>query len=247
MTRPHEWATCARQGDRLGERLLGVPEDDLVSWPGAPAAWIQRRAGPMFVAEPPTFAVLLRRLRLAAGLSQAELAGRAGLSERAVSDLERGLHPTPQRQTVAMLAEGLGLSSEARAQLEGAVARRRGPIDARQRGAAGRTAAEIAVPASPCRYPFPTPERLIGREAELERLDDVLRRSQSSGRLVLLGAPAGTGKSALTGALVRRAEAMGFLCLAGAAQEQEGAAPFAPIGEAVASYLMDAPREAARA
>src|SRR6476659_7491347 len=124
------------EGGPVGRKAARRARGDLVSWPGAPAARTQCRAGPMFVAEPPTFAVLLRRLRLEAGLSQAELAGRAGLSERAVSDLERGLHPTPQRQTVAMLAEGLGLSSEARAQLEGAVARRRGPIDARQRGAA---------------------------------------------------------------------------------------------------------------
>jgi DNA-binding XRE family transcriptional regulator len=37
-----------------------------------------------------TFATLLQRYRLAAGLSQDELAERAGLSARGISDLERG-------------------------------------------------------------------------------------------------------------------------------------------------------------
>ena len=37
----------------------------------------------------PPFADLLKRHRLAAGLSQEELAERAGLSPRGVSDLER--------------------------------------------------------------------------------------------------------------------------------------------------------------
>jgi transcriptional regulator with XRE-family HTH domain len=38
-----------------------------------------------------TFAEQLRAHRAAAGLTQAELAQRAGISERAVSDIERGL------------------------------------------------------------------------------------------------------------------------------------------------------------
>jgi len=46
------------------------------------------------VAEPPVpFAGVLRRLRAGTGLTQEELAGAAGLSPRAISDLERGLSP----------------------------------------------------------------------------------------------------------------------------------------------------------
>jgi DNA-binding XRE family transcriptional regulator len=42
-----------------------------------------------------SFAGLLRRLRGEAKLTQEELAEAAGLSLRAVSDLERGIHRTP--------------------------------------------------------------------------------------------------------------------------------------------------------
>src|SRR5262245_28267277 len=125
------------------------------------------RAGAMIVAEPTTFAALLRHFRLKVGLSQAGLAERAELSERAISDLERGLHATPQRQTVAMLAAGLGLSEADRARLEAAVVRRRGPARGRRPPASDGDSSDLALPSSPCRHPFPTPERLIGREAEL--------------------------------------------------------------------------------
>ena len=46
------------------------------------------------------FGLLLRRHRTAAGLSQEELAERAGWSRRAISDLERGCiaRPTPPQR-----------------------------------------------------------------------------------------------------------------------------------------------------
>ena len=57
------------------------------------------------VAEPPVpFAGVLRRLRAGTGLTQEELAGAAGLSPRAISDLERGIVATPHRDTVRLLA-----------------------------------------------------------------------------------------------------------------------------------------------
>ena len=57
-----------------------------------------------------SFGDLLRHHRLAAGLTQEELADRAGLSKRGISDLERGARTRPQRETVKLLAEGLGLA-----------------------------------------------------------------------------------------------------------------------------------------
>src|SRR5918994_7480354 len=57
-----------------------------------------------------TFADLLRHLRTAASLSQEELAERAGVSLRGVSDLERGLRRAPHLSTVRMLADALELS-----------------------------------------------------------------------------------------------------------------------------------------
>src|SRR5262249_17782654 len=62
--------------------------------------------------EPLLFADLLRRYRQAAGLTQEELAARAGLSARAISDLERGVRTAPRKDTVTLLANALGLSTE---------------------------------------------------------------------------------------------------------------------------------------
>jgi class 3 adenylate cyclase/tetratricopeptide (TPR) repeat protein len=62
-----------------------------------------------------SFANLLKRRRLVAGLSQEELAGRAGLSPRAISDLERGEHTNPRPATVRLLADALGLRELERA------------------------------------------------------------------------------------------------------------------------------------
>jgi predicted ATPase/class 3 adenylate cyclase len=72
----------------------------------------------------PPFGELLRRSRRAAGLTQAELAERAGLSWRGINDLERGVRQTPRKDTVALLAAALGLSGEERTAFE--VAARRG-------------------------------------------------------------------------------------------------------------------------
>jgi transcriptional regulator with XRE-family HTH domain len=63
----------------------------------------------MSAQETSAFGALLRRHRQAAGLTQEELAERARLSARAVIDLERGARLTPRRETVALLAEALGL------------------------------------------------------------------------------------------------------------------------------------------
>jgi transcriptional regulator with XRE-family HTH domain len=58
----------------------------------------------------PSFAGLLRQLRGAVKLTQEELAEGAGLSARAVSDLERGIHRTARKDTALMLARALGLT-----------------------------------------------------------------------------------------------------------------------------------------
>jgi transcriptional regulator with XRE-family HTH domain len=63
------------------------------------------------VAEPPvTFAGLLRKLRANARLTQEELAEASGVRPRSISDLERGVAVTPQRDTVRRLADALDLA-----------------------------------------------------------------------------------------------------------------------------------------
>ncbi|MFJ1709347.1 helix-turn-helix domain-containing protein [Kitasatospora sp. NPDC088346] len=64
------------------------------------------------------FAARLHALRTGAGLSQERLAQAAGLSVRALSDLERGRSRGPQRRTVQALATALELDDAAAAELE---------------------------------------------------------------------------------------------------------------------------------
>ncbi len=64
------------------------------------------------------FAQLLRRARRDVGLSQEELAERAGLSARAISALERGVNRAPRRDTLDMLADALGLDAAERRRWE---------------------------------------------------------------------------------------------------------------------------------
>lgn len=58
------------------------------------------------------FGRLLRGLRVAAGLTQAELAQRAGLSAKAVGSLERGERRRPQPHTRRRLAAAVGLTDD---------------------------------------------------------------------------------------------------------------------------------------
>ena len=73
------------------------------------------------------FGALLRRLREGAGLTQEELALRAGLSPRAISSLERGERRHPYPQTARSLADALGLPEAERASLLAAVPARGAP------------------------------------------------------------------------------------------------------------------------
>src|SRR5581483_11321149 len=74
------------------------------------------------------FGGLLRRFRLGAGLTQEELAERAGLSPRGISDLERGVNRAPYRTTVERLIDALGLDEAAAEALRAKSSRRRGPV-----------------------------------------------------------------------------------------------------------------------
>jgi class 3 adenylate cyclase len=69
------------------------------------------------------FGEVLRQARRAAGLTQAELAERAGLSSRGINDLERGARQTPRKDTAALLADALALNGEKRTAFEAAARR----------------------------------------------------------------------------------------------------------------------------
>src|SRR5438067_10462400 len=71
----------------------------------------QKLVEPALVA---SFGDLLRQHRRAAHLTQDELAERAGVSARTIGDIERRISNAPQRETVRMLQEALGLAGDAR-------------------------------------------------------------------------------------------------------------------------------------
>src|SRR5215212_11330427 len=90
-----------------------------------------------------SFASLLKRHRLAAGLTHERLAERAALSARSISDLERGVSQRPRRETVDLLSGALGLSGAERAAFEEAA-----------RSASLAPVAEIGSPGGPGRLPL---------------------------------------------------------------------------------------------
>jgi DNA-binding SARP family transcriptional activator/tetratricopeptide (TPR) repeat protein/transcriptional regulator with XRE-family HTH domain len=84
------------------------------------------------------FAALVRTWRRAAGLTQAELAAKAGLSLAAVRDLEQGRRARPRPASVTRLADSLSLDAARRSALEAAA--RRPPASAGAERAGGRYA-----------------------------------------------------------------------------------------------------------
>lgn len=91
-----------------------------------------------------TFADLLTDLRANAGLTQEELAERAGMSSQAVSALERGVRRRPRRDTVHMLAGALELDDATRIAFEAAARSWREPATRQEDvpGPNGGTSAE---------------------------------------------------------------------------------------------------------
>lgn len=119
-----------------------------------------------------SFAAALRQLRMRSGLTQEQLAERAGISTNAISALERGERRHPYPHTVRVLASALGLDAEASSALEAAATQRE-----RQ--------AELPAP----------PTALIGREEEAVGIVELVGSGVT--RMLTLTGPAGVGKTRL--------------------------------------------------
>jgi transcriptional regulator with XRE-family HTH domain/tetratricopeptide (TPR) repeat protein len=171
----------------------------------------------MALASSPSFGARLKRERKARGLTQEALAERAGLSSRAISDLERGVNRTPRKETLRLLAEALQLSPESRARLEEAVL------------AAVTVASERGASMS---FADPTPLPLAGRAQELAQLGRLLR-GEGPPLLLLTGEP-GIGKTRLLRETAARAQRAGWRVLSGGCTRRSGQASYAPFTAALA-------------
>jgi tetratricopeptide (TPR) repeat protein/DNA-binding XRE family transcriptional regulator len=129
-----------------------------------------------------SFPEALRRLRERAGLTQEQLAERAGLSAKAISALERGERRHPYPHTVRALATALGLTGPERAALETKVPRRGGQgRDATAPPPLVRSDTVTGAGAGSVPAPLPIPRQLpavtrefTGRVQDLARLDALL-------------------------------------------------------------------------
>jgi len=128
-----------------------------------------------------TLAERIRDLRVRAQLTQAELAERARVSERTISDIERGLRQGVYAVTARRLAEALDLPDSERAAFEAS--------------ARGRHATRPAVAVWTSGLEAMRRTRLVGRERELETLSAAL--ASDDVRLVTITGLGGIGKSRL--------------------------------------------------
>jgi tetratricopeptide (TPR) repeat protein/transcriptional regulator with XRE-family HTH domain len=174
----------------------------------------------------PTFGALLKRYRIASGLTQEELAAQAGMSTRGVSDLERGARRAPYKSTIALLSEALHLSAQEYAAL--AVA-------------AGRGAESTMMPLLRLDHSGSTQSDLplVGRRHELAAVDRYLA-GEGPPVLFITGEP-GIGKTRLLQESARRASAYGWTVLEGGCRSRNGQEPFAPFLGALSSHLAREP------
>jgi predicted ATPase/DNA-binding XRE family transcriptional regulator len=130
--------------------------------------------------EPTQFGTLLKRYRIAAGLTQEALGARANVSARTIADLERGISRIPRHETLALLLEALSVTEQQRALLLSTI----------------RPEMTVSTPRIHSMSPPPIPPTvLIGREQEMARAMTFLQRDGV--RLLTLTGPSGVGKTRL--------------------------------------------------
>jgi transcriptional regulator with XRE-family HTH domain len=181
-------------------------------------------------------------------MSQEELAERARLSARAISDLERGVKRTPRRDTVQLLVEALGLSGEIRTAF---VTAAREPAARRPSRPAGRSREVLeGAPQHPRVTALPTggflgavPEReLVGRHAELHAIQKWIEAViEGLGRLLVVSGEPGVGKTRLSQEATLACRNRGFVVATGRCYEPHRSVPYYPFLEALSALYAAAP------
>jgi eukaryotic-like serine/threonine-protein kinase len=157
-----------------------------------------------------SFGDLLRRARREAGLTQEELAEKAGLSVRGISDLERGARRAPRPDTLDLLAQALQLGDDEIRDWR------------RARRQSGRSPAPPIVA-------MLQPTTLVGRDREFGLLRDAVERAISGkGQVILLGGEPGVGKTRLAEGLSGYSRERDAWTLWGRCYEGEGAPAYWP-------------------
>jgi tetratricopeptide (TPR) repeat protein/transcriptional regulator with XRE-family HTH domain len=159
---PHNYAVCLGREDASLEYVASTEQDRTVG-------------------------ALVRTFRRTAGLSQEELAERAGLSVEAISAIERGARRRPHPRTLRALASALGLPAGDRASLFGAA-----PVEG---------LADLLPTAPQVRHTLPADTvAFTGRGGELSQIMAAVAGTAGAGGVVAVGAVAGmpgVGKTAL--------------------------------------------------
>ncbi|GAA2207663.1 hypothetical protein GCM10009850_031210 [Nonomuraea monospora] len=136
---------------------------------------------------------MLRRHRRAARLTLEQLAEASGVSDRTLSDMERGRSKGPQHRTVVAVADALGLAGADRRQLV-------------ELAREGRLRDHWSRPTGLCELPR-TVDDFTGRTAELAWIDELVRAGDAFGAagVGLVTGSAGLGKTTLA---IRAAHAL---------------------------------------
>jgi transcriptional regulator with XRE-family HTH domain len=180
---------------------------------------------------PTAFGSLLKRLRVAAGLTQEMLAERAGLSVRAISDLERGINRTPHDDTLQLLNAALALRPPDQAALTAATQRQVDASFSLLQGSGGYSTPDGATPA------------FVGRWQELRALD--LHLGGAGPPVLLLAGEPGIGNRRLLREATQAAIGYGLRPLEGGCQ-RSGQDPYQPVVRALSRYIWTQPHEQLR-
>jgi tetratricopeptide (TPR) repeat protein/transcriptional regulator with XRE-family HTH domain len=145
-----------------------------------------------------SFGTRLRASRVAAGISQAELAELSGVSIRAISDLERGRTRWPHRDSLRRLADALKLGEVAGAELIALADRRltQAAVEVMAPSVSSGAADDGAGRVVPRQLPAAVPA-FVGRRDQLAALTEVLAQPGGTAVISVIVGTAGVGKTAL--------------------------------------------------